>query len=210
DGAGKLAGLRGTINDTFDSWGSRAGLAAAAIGAIALAYDQASKFGNENGGWEGFKGFLGAGADPTKFGFEGIDAAMNEQARKEAAQRETTKFKPPETVQSAVAAAAYDRLGAPLAAPQLGAPGGYAAAFGIGGAAPGLAPSQVAPQVVVAGGQRGDEQARTNQQLQQAVKELPNQIAAALKGAVKIQLPPGAQGSVSGGSGVQVNQSGGY
>lgn len=130
DGASRVAGMRGAINDTFDSWGAKAGLAAAAIGAIALAYDQASKFGNENGGWEGFKGFIGAGDDPTKFGFEGIDAAMNAQARQRRAAQDAAN-----PTAATPASDAYEGLGTPK---------GYAGAFGVGPTAP-WAPGMGAP-----------------------------------------------------------------
>lgn len=55
--------------------------AGAAIG-VALAADQATSFANENGGWDGVKGFLGIG---TKgWGVDGINEAMDRQARQDA------------------------------------------------------------------------------------------------------------------------------
>jgi TP901 family phage tail tape measure protein len=67
-----------------------AGAAAAAVAGVMLAVDQAGKFLDENGGWEGAAGFLGIGTDD--WGFEGVDQAMNNQAKAEAAKREE---KPP-------------------------------------------------------------------------------------------------------------------
>lgn len=63
-----------------------AGAAAAAVAGVMLAVDQAGKFLDENGGWEGLAGFVGIGTDD--WGFEGVDQAMNNQARARAAQRQ--------------------------------------------------------------------------------------------------------------------------
>lgn len=61
-----------------------AGAAGLAAFGIYATYDQASAFGKENGGFDGFKGMLGIGTDG--WGFEGIDEVMNRQARERAAQ----------------------------------------------------------------------------------------------------------------------------
>ena len=79
--ASKVAGLRGGLNAAFDGWAAKAGLAAAAIGAVGLALEQGNSFLNENGGWEGFKAFVGAGDDPYDYGFSAVDNVMNKQAR---------------------------------------------------------------------------------------------------------------------------------
>lgn len=109
---------------------AKAGASFAAAAAVAAAVDQGSKFLDENGGWEGFKGFIGAGSDSTKFGFEGIDAAMNEKAKAEAAAREppAPPKKPigPESVNAFLGGGKAP--GAPTA-PQ--SAGSYAAAFGL-------------------------------------------------------------------------------
>lgn len=55
---------------------------ALAIGAIYIAWKQLQTFMDENGGFEGVKGFLGIGTDD--FGFEGVDQVMNRQARNRA------------------------------------------------------------------------------------------------------------------------------
>ncbi|HKY40785.1 MAG TPA: phage tail tape measure protein [Polyangiaceae bacterium] len=62
-----------------------AGAAVAAVAAVMLAVDQAMAFANENGGWEGVKGFVGIGTEG--WGFEGIDEVMNRQAKAEAEKR---------------------------------------------------------------------------------------------------------------------------
>lgn len=128
DGAGKLAGLRGTLNGAFDSWGKQAGLAAVAIGAIALAYDQASKLANESGGWEGIRGMFGIGTND--WGFEGMDEVMNRQAKQRRAAEDAAH-----PTAATPASDAYEGLGKPK---------GYAGSFGIGPTAP-WAPGMGAP-----------------------------------------------------------------
>ena len=70
-----------------------AGAALAAVAAVMLAVDQAMAFANENGGAEGVKGFFGIGTDD--WGFEGIDQAMNRQAKAEAEKRENAPASSP-------------------------------------------------------------------------------------------------------------------
>jgi hypothetical protein len=61
----------------------KVGAAGAAVGGVALAVDQAQSFAAENGGWRGVKGFFGVGTNG--WGFEGVNDAMNQQAREERA-----------------------------------------------------------------------------------------------------------------------------
>jgi hypothetical protein len=113
---------------------------AAALAAVALAGYEAAQFMNENGGLEGAKGFLGLSDNSNNWGFQGVDDVMNDQARKEAAQREAGKVKFSDTTQGAPMAQAYDQLSnriggvAPVS-------GGYAAQFmAPPGGAPPIAP----------------------------------------------------------------------
>jgi len=175
--------------------------AAAALAGIAAAAYEAKQFANENGGLEGVKGFLGIGN--RRGGFEGVDDAMNEQARKEAAQRDAATVKPWETVQGAAAAAAYDKFGAGPAASGYG-PGSVPAGFGIPMPAPATAPQ------VVPGGSQSDAQAKTNQQLNDTLRQIVPQLSGALKGTLTIRLPKGATGDVAGAPGVNVQPSGGF
>lgn len=69
-----------------------AGAAAAAVGAVMLAVDQANKFLDENGGWEGAAGFVGIGTDD--WGFEGVDQVMNRQAKARAEQERKANASP--------------------------------------------------------------------------------------------------------------------
>ncbi len=52
---------------------------AAAVG-VGLAIDQAASFANENGGWEGFKNFIGVGEEKG-FGFDAVNAGLDREAR---------------------------------------------------------------------------------------------------------------------------------
>lgn len=207
--AGKLSAVRTVVNDVFDGWASKAGLAAAAIYSVYKAYEQAAAFGNENGGWEGAKAMVGLSDKTNNWGFQGIDDVLNDQAREQAARDNAGKVSFIDTTEGAPLARAYDKIANPVTAPQLGAPGGYAAAFGFGAGTPAAAP-QVAPQVA---SPRNDgssaELISTNRQLQDMVKQLTSKIGAT-SGTLKIMLPKGATGEVSGAPGVEVNQSGGF
>ncbi len=185
---GKFAALRGTLNDTFGSVAGKAGLAAAAISAVAAAYDQFQKFEQENGGWEGVKGFFGQSDNSNNWGFEGVNDVMNAQARKEAAQRDAATPRFTDTPQGADMARKFDRMG-----------------MGGGDAA---APPPVGP-IASTRDQGADATARSNDQLRTAVDALAAKFAGG-GGTVKLILPKGATAEVSGAPGVEVQQSGGF
>lgn len=127
-GWGKDAGQSMAAAAAANPAWATAGAAFAAAAAVGLAVDQAVQFGKENGGWEGFKGFVGAGSDPTKFGFEGIDAAMNEQAKKKRDAEDAANPAAKKTEKELRLEKMYDKLGGgPSVAPN--APAGLAAAF---------------------------------------------------------------------------------
>lgn len=133
------------------TWAARAGAAAAAAGALYLAWNQLDSFQKENGGWEGVAGFLGIGT--SDFGFAGVDEVMNKQAMRQTDAYRFGASPVPSLAPKTAQEAAFDRialsptevqarrLDAPLA------PGQYAAAFGFGGmpAPPAAAPPAVAP-----------------------------------------------------------------
>jgi TP901 family phage tail tape measure protein len=93
----------------------------------------------------------------------------------------------------------------------------YAGAFGIAPAprapgpyADGYVSPVAAPQVAPRRDSGSADQARTNQMLQESIKQMVPQLAGALKGSLTINLPKGATAQVSGAPGVVVTQSGGY
>jgi len=71
-------------------------------------------------------------------------------------------------------------------------------------------PAAPAPQLTPRRDAGSAEQARTNQLLQESIKQMVPQLAAAMKGSLTINLPKGATGEVSGAPGIVVNQSGGF
>jgi hypothetical protein len=90
--AGGLAGKVGAV-----------GLAA---GGVALAVDQAQSWGQENGGWEGAKSWLGVGKGKG-WGFDAVDDMMNQDARERAAREPAgKKLSPPGFLHSGTGSAA--------------------------------------------------------------------------------------------------------
>jgi TP901 family phage tail tape measure protein len=213
ESAGRFAGLRGLLNDTFDGWASKAGLAAVAIYSVYKAYEQADAFINENGGIEGTAagafGFLGLGAKDG-WGFEGMYNNIDDTMSQQATLRHAKNFvgTPEPWTPSSAADAANGLAG------RAPAPGDYAGQFGIGARPPTPGPFaggyvMPTPQVVSRRDEGSAEQVKSNQQLQEVIRQLQGKIATP-GGILKILLPKGATGEVSGAPGVEVLQSGSF
>lgn len=127
----------------FTALAGAAGAAAAAIGALYLAWDQLSKFMDENGGWEGLKAFVGAGEDSTDFGFSAVDNVMNKQAKKRAETENSLGWRDPAAPVDPNRAAAFDKIAGAYGAPTQGYGIAPAPAQGGGQAAP--SPAQPQP-----------------------------------------------------------------
>jgi TP901 family phage tail tape measure protein len=186
----------------------------AAAAALAAVYN-AKKFLDENGGEEGLKGFFGLNGQGG--GKEGVDAVMNQQAHADLVARRLARGDnadgSPKWGAGSAAGAASDLVG--------GNPGGkgqWAGAFGIG--APGARPPgpyadgyvspAATPQVVPMRDQQSDAAAKTNQQLNDTLRQLVPQLSGAMKGTLTIRLPKGATGEVAGAPGVNVQPSGSF
>lgn len=186
--------------------------AAAALAAIYQGYQLVNESGGSSGTWAGVKGLFGVGTKGWgRAGYaEGVDNAMNDQARQEAAQRRGTDASASDISglksQTDVLSKSYGVVRAngsydltPVARP----PGPYADGY--------VTPTPtVAPQAISS---RDDgtsaELISTNKQLQEMVKQLTAKIGGT-SGTLKITLPKGAAGELSGAPGVEVNQSGGF
>lgn len=150
------------VNAIFDTWASKAGLAAIAIGAIALAYDQASKLAAESGGAEGMgedtaggvAGFFGSGTESWGVnGFLEGYAKTDEDRKNVAALRASGPYVAPAWTDKSAANAADELTGfrrgygssAPAARPPGPYANGYVSPAGMAPPAPAVPPSLARP-----------------------------------------------------------------
>lgn len=210
--AGPMTAATVAASGAFSTLAAKAGLAGVAIGAVWLANDQLNSFLAENGGWDGFNAFMGLGTEDGDYGFTAVDAMLNRKAKEQAAQEDgggyTGTPKARAQVSAILGGPGYggadswaQEFGLPAPRPQ---PGPFAGGYVMPGAAP-----TVAPQVATGRDEASAELVKSNQALQQMVKDLSGKLGSGA-GTLKVILPKGATGEVSGAPGVSVGQSGGF
>ncbi len=210
-GAGTMAAATSSVTSALGAMAAKAGIAALAAGAVYAAYDQAQKFMAENGGMDGVNAFLGLGTENGDYGFSAVDAMQNRKAKQAAL--DEGRIGPNATGTPAAQLRVSEILGGPnaeprsyaeelgLPAPRQRPPGPYADGYAM--------PTAPAPQLTPKRDAGSAEQVQTNKQLQAVIQQLAAKVGTP-GGVLKIQLPKGATGELSGAPGVEVNQSGGF